>query len=210
MSRIVGKINKLFTRIFRGCLFIYPLVVHIAILVNHSVWAAAYLLVSVGSYVALILSQTYLFASVVFIAFTGFFLFLLLSAESSTWIIYLPPILIPAWLAFLFLKSLLDEFPVISKIALKIEGGNLSEQHLIYTKWLTAIWGIVFILMIIEAISLATMSSFRTWSWWVHIGNYLIIATMFILEMMIRPLATGQGVQFKKMFKAIMKQNWHE
>jgi len=190
-------------------LVIYPLIAHIAIMLEQPTWAVSYLLIAVyfnilkfftaGKYLGIIL----LTAACAIIGYAFFI------SDIDNWAIYLPPVLIPAWLAYIFISSLFNDKAFISQIAERMEGRSLDQQQLNYTRSLTLIWSVVFIAMIFEAIFLSVFMSFETWSWWVHVGNYIIIGFLFFGEMLLRPLFTGRRAQFTQMLSLILQRNWH-
>ena len=203
---LIEKYNVILQYLAKTSLMIYPLIVHMAIMFDQAVWAAGYLLM-------VVYLNSFQFK------FYGFLLMTLLCSimaysfyysNIDVWIIYLPPILIPAWLAYIFIKSMQNEQALISQVAERIEGEPLEKKHLNYTRVLTAIWGGVFILMVIEAIILAIWAPFNTWSWWVHVGNYVIVGVLFLIEIFSRRLFIGKRVKIAQMFKVLLQRNWHE
>lgn len=189
---------------------VYPLVAHVAILLDQVIWAAGYLLV-----ITYFNSLNFLFRHKIIRFIVPLMLFIVVVysffyTHIENWVIYLPPVLTPAWLAFVFIGSLFKKQAFITLLAEKIEGKSLEQQHLNYTRRLTAIWGVVFILMICEAIILAFWASFEMWSWWVHIGNYLIIVVLFFGEILIRPLFVKYKDNPANNFRELLQTNWYE
>lgn len=207
MSSQIVKSDSFLQRFARISLLIYPLVAHIGILRGDVIWPASYLIVVVY----LNSLKLFLHHRIIAMSFTVFMCVLfyaLFYFEAHASLIYLPPILIPSWLAYVFLSSMNDDYALISKLAERIEGKPLDQQHLLYTRRLTALWGVVFVLMICEAIFLAIWAPFEVWSWWVHIGNYLIVAILFLGEMMVRYKFIGQRAQVGQMFRTLLQRNW--
>ena len=208
MSSQIVKPDSIFQRLARISLFIYPLIAHIGILMDVVIWSACYLIIVVYFNSLNLFSQH----KVIGVGFTGLMcvlLYILVSAEMYASIIFLPPVLIPGWLAFIFFGSMRTEQALISRMAERIEGKPLDEIHLRYTRQLTAVWGTVFVLMMCEAIGLAIWTTYELWSWWVHIGNYIIIAILLLGEMMLRNQLIGNNVQFVPMFRALLQRNWY-
>lgn len=193
--------------IFRVLLFIYPVVAHIAILTDRVDWALVYLLV------VACLSSISNFSSLKFIvhAASGIPVVLILAylmlSNSDDWLIFLPPVLIPAWLAFIFLRSLTSETAFITQLAQKMEDDALDERQIRYTRTVTAVWGVVFLIMICESVLLALYAPFQVWSWWVHVGNYFIIALLFSIEFLFRYFLLGRPVNLKGMFQAYLRKD---
>jgi len=207
MSSQIVKSDSVLQRIARISLLIYPLIAHIGIIMGEVIWPASYLIVVVY------LNSLNLFSRqwVIGISFTVFMcalFYALFYFEMHASLIYLPPILIPSWLAYVFIRSLNSDDALISKIAERMEGKPLDEQHLRYTRRLTALWGFVFVLMICEAIVLAMWAPYEVWSWWVHIGNYFIIAILFLGERRILQKQIGHQAQVGHMFRALLQRNW--
>lgn len=199
--------DSILQRLARISLLIYPFIAHIGILAGEVVWPASYLIV------VIYLNSLKLFPQhkVIGISFTAFMCVLfyaLIYFEAYVSLIYLPPVLIPSWLAYVFLSSMSGEYALISKIAERIEGQPLDQQQLLYTRHLTALWGLVFTLMVCEAVFLAIWAPFDVWSWWVHIGNYIIVAILFLGELMLRHQFIGHRAQVGQMFRTLLQQNW--
>ena len=207
MSSQIESPDSVLQRFARISLLIYPLIAHIGILMGEIIWPASYLIVVVYLNSLKLFSQR----RVLGISFTVFMCVLFFSLfhfEMHAFLIYLPPILIPSWLAYVFIRSMSDEYALISKIAERVEGKPLDQRHLLYTRHLTILWGTVFVLMICEAIVLAIWAPYEVWSWWVHIGNYFIIAILFLGEMMVRQQFIGHRAQVGQMFRALLQRNW--
>jgi uncharacterized membrane protein len=207
MSSQIVKSDSVVQRFLRISLLIYPLIAHIGILTGEVIWAASYLILVVYLN-SLKLFSHHRIVGISFTALMCFLFYVLFYFEVYALLIYLPPILIPGWLAYVFISSMRDEYALISKIAERIEGKLLDQQHLLYTRRLTALWGIVFVLMVCAAIFLAVWSPFEVWSWWVHIGNYFIVAVLLLGEMMVRYHLIGHRVQISQMFRVISQRNW--
>jgi len=190
----------------RLSLLIYPLVAHVAVMLDQVIWAAGYLLVAVYLNSLRVLLRYRTIGLLLSVLLCAGLLSCLFYTQIDTWVIYLPPVLIPAWLAFVFLGSLRSKSALISQIAERIEGEALDPKHLQYTRWLTIIWGGVFLLMIVEAVVLAKWAEFETWSWWVHVGNYIVVGLLFALEFIARPKVIGRPVEFKKMLSVMLNR----
>ena len=209
MSSQIKKPNTNLQRLAHISLLIYPIVAHAGILMEHAVFPVVYLLAAIYINSLKLISQ-HLVAGITFTVLSCIVIYAVVSADLHTLIIYLPPVLIPCWLAYIFLGSLRTERALISRMAEKMEGQLLDQQHLRYTRRLTIVWGAVFILMICEAVILAIWAPFEIWSWWVHVGNYFIIAALFLIEMSVRHLFIGKRAQFFQMFKTMLQRNWHD
>ncbi len=121
-------------------------------------------------------------------------------------VLYLPPILIASSLLVLFGRTLLPgEEPLITQFARKLEGEE-DETVLNYTRQLTWVWTLFFVAMLIESILLALFAPIVVWSIFTNLINYLLIAGLFVLELVYRmirfrrlPSANSLRKIFKKM-----------
>jgi len=209
MSRPIAKPDSALQHLARISLLIYPLIAHIAIMLDQVIWAAGYLLVVVYFNSLKIFSQ-HRYVGQGFAAFLcAVLVYSFFHPEIDTWMIYLPPVLIPAWLAFVFIGSVRMKRALISQIAERIEGEPLDQQQLRYTRRLTSVWGAVFVLMVCEAIVLAVWAPFDVWSWWVHVGNYLVVAILFLSELVSRRLLIGRRARVGQMFRVLLQIDWH-
>ena len=203
------KSDSKFQRIVLFSLQSYPIIAYLGILLDQVVWVTCYLLIVIYLSSLKWLSQQHYFYKSIAAIFFVVLLYALIYFEQQTWIVFIPPVLIPAFLAFIFLSSLRSEYALISKIAERMEGTPLDAKHLLYTRHLTVLWGIAFIMMVFEAVLLAIWAPFELWSWWVHVGNYIIVASLFVGEMLLRPLFIGKRANVLQMFKEILQRNWN-
>ncbi len=210
MSKQIVRINSILHWLSTLGLVIYPLIAHVAVVLEQPAWAIGYLLAVVGVSVVALLSR---FG--VFIMSSGvvFYLILVFAGQHiglADKLMYVPPVVIPAWLAILFIGSLWStRGAMISRIAVRMEGKPLDWRRVRYTRYLTAVWGGVFVLMVAGSISLAVLVSFATWSWWVHVGNYLVVAILFAGELMVRRIVLGGEMQLTGLLRTLAKPPWY-
>ena len=197
-------------RIINISLLIYPAVAHIGILLDQVLLSVCYLIAIIYLNSIKLLAERNKALIILFTLLTVFLFYTAISSESLSFIIFIPPVLIPCWLAYIFLGTLKSKEDVITIIAKRIEGKELDQRHLLYTRRLTALWGIAFLLMIFEAIVLAIWAPFEVWSWWVHVGNYIIVAALFLIEMTVRHRFIGQRVRLFRMISVLSRRNWHD
>ena len=209
MSSQTEKPSYILQRLATISLLIYPIVAHAGILVDQVIFPVFYLVVAIFINSLKLISQ-YRMIGTVFTALLCIIIYATINSELHTLIIYLPPILIPCWLAFVFLGSLKMKHALISRIAERMEGKALDRRHLLYTRRLTALWGIAFLLMVCEAVTLAIWAPFEVWSWWVHVGNYMIVSALFLIEISVRHQFIGRRAQFVQMFRMLLQRNWHD
>lgn len=194
--------------IARLSLLLYPLIAHLGILMHQVKWPVIYLAIVVFLNSLQLFSRHKLIGLCLTILVCAL-LYGLLYSDAYASILYLPPVLIPSWLAIVFLGSLQKDRAAISIIAERIEGKALDAQHMRYTRRLTLLWGLIFVFMVIEAITLAIWASYETWSWWVNIGNYIVVAVLILGEILLRPMLIGRRVPFGQTFKALLLRDWH-
>lgn len=209
MSSQTEKPSYFLQRLATISLLIYPIVAHAGILVDQVIFPVFYLVAAIFINSLKLISQ-YRVIGAVSTALLCIIIYAAINSELHTLIIYLPPVLIPCWLAFVFLGSLKTERALISRIAERMEGRTLDRRHLLYTRRLTTLWGITFLLMICEAVTLAICAPFEVWSWWVHVGNYMIVSALFLIEMSVRHQFIGRRAQFVQMFRMLLQRNWHD
>lgn len=121
-----------------------------------------------------------------------------LSIATTLWfnkqlIIFLPPILIPLTLAYIFGKTLLgNQQAFITVMAQKIRSTPLIEREIKYTRIITYLWVIFFIVISVEALYLAFFSDITTWSYVTNFLNYILIAAMFVVEYVVRRIVLSE------------------
>lgn len=182
-------------------LIAYPLLIHLSILTGFNellAWivfiiASTHALLSYGNYIKLMI-----YIGIAFLALFN------IIAEYD-FVIYLPPIIIPAFMLTLFASSLIKgEEALITQIARRINDGELSEKEMKYTRQVTWVWVIFFIAMIMETVLLTIYADRETWSVFTNIYNYLLIAALFIIEYIFRMFYLKRKpsvMKFKNLFK---------
>ena len=104
------------------------------------------------------------------------------------YLIYLPPMLILFGLFVLFSQSLMpDKMPLITRYAILLsEKGEIDERHSRYSRTLTIIWSVFFLIMALTSLSLALFSSLDTWSLFTNVISYILVSAFFVIEFFIR------------------------
>lgn len=126
----------------------------------------------------------------------------------SDWL-YLPPIVMPLWASTFFLGSLRDPGgAIITRIARLMEPQPLDERHQAYTRRVTLVWGVVLAGMTLEACLLAWLAPVIVWSWWVNIGNYVILLLLLGAELPLRWFLLGRPPQLVHMCRIMAKRPW--
>lgn len=115
-------------------------------------------------------------ASIVLVEYLGLTLYLL----------YLPPILLPLLLLFIFGRTLLGgREPLITAIG-EAARGPLSARMRNYTRRLTLLWCVVFVIMIIWSAILPWLEQPELWSWFTNVINYGVVGVLFVGEFILR------------------------
>ncbi|WP_435103376.1 ketosynthase [Arhodomonas sp. AD133] len=96
--------------------------------------------------------------------------------------LYLPPVLIPLGLAWLFARSLMPgRRPLIQAFVQDVMGDRRPSKAT-YARRLTTVWALVLGLLAIEALALALFAPPSLWSLMTNGVNYAIVAGVFALE----------------------------
>ena len=174
----------------------YPFVIHFLVLAELFLQASVYILA-----VALVIAlQNFLqghkwLANILLmvICIVGVSVYLNQQSFNSQFIIFIPPVLIPLTLAYLFGKTLLrGQTPFITLMAQKIKNSTLGEREIQYTRNVTIVWFVFFIINAIEDVVLALYTDIATWSYITNFLNYFIIAALFIIEYVVRRIVLSE------------------
>lgn len=210
MSKPIVKLNSALQRFATVGSLLYPLVAHTCISVGYPLWAVAYLITLIFLMVLVRINSIY--GRIVFISTILIMMWYLARHHSELVVnaVYLPPVLIPAWLAVIFIGSLSSpQGAIITRVAEIMDGAPLDGERIRYTRRLTLIWSVLFCFMVAEAVSLAIWTSFAIWSWWVHIGNYAVIIAVFIIEIGVRQYLFGGRLRVGAQLRALSQRPWY-
>ena len=106
--------------------------------------------------------------------------------DSEQFLLYLIPVLINSVLAVLFGRTLLPgKTPVITRFSVLLRG-KLEPLALGYTRRITQLWTLFFLLLALESLLLALFAPLQIWSLFVNILNYLFAALLFTGEYFFR------------------------
>jgi len=166
-------------------LLLYPLNVHLGIIMDIPVMQViAIIMLSAGLLYKGLLSGNYLLWLVLLLVVLislGVVYFNLV-----IYLLYLPPILFPLLILSVFFRSLLPgQTPLVTAVAEQARG-KLTEEMSLYTRNVTIIWAIILGFLTVEALLLPWLVSDYTWSLFTNIINYVVIASMFVGEYMVR------------------------
>lgn len=104
----------------------------------------------------------------------------------SVYLLYVPPVLIPLLLLFVFGRTLIKgREPLVTAIG-EAARGPLSIEMRIYTRRVTQFWCAVFIIMALWSLILPWLAHPKTWSWFTNIINYGLVGVLFVGEFMLR------------------------
>lgn len=104
----------------------------------------------------------------------------------SIYFAYFPPVVIFMLLLFVFANSLRkNQIPIVTDIGEKTRG-PLSPEMRKYTRSVTLVWSLFFLVMTLWSIVLPWFVSPVTWSWLTNFAHYIIVAALFSAEYIYR------------------------
>ena len=166
-----------------SALILYPVVIHLSILFDKSLWAFWYMLL-VSVWIAFE-SLSWFWRMSVAVLLVG----LLTLIDTHVLVkgaLYTFPVFICLAFFLLFARSLgVGKIPLITSVARMAEG-SLSDSAETYTRQLTWFWSFVFLLLVLETILLAVFAPIEVWSLFTNVINYIVVIMIFILEYFVR------------------------
>lgn len=122
--------------------------------------------------------------------------------------LYLPPILVPATLAWLFGCSLLPgRTALITQFAVTVMGHDAPEIAR-YTRGVTIYWTFVFVALALQALLLAAYGSWLQWSFFTNGINYLIVVVAFLGELLVRRLRFGRITPIRDFLSQLVRTDF--
>ena len=104
----------------------------------------------------------------------------------TLYLLFLPPVVIPLLLLFVFGRTLRSgREPLITAIG-EAARGPLSQAMRTYTRRLTQLWCLVFVTMIVWSAILPLLKQPELWSWFTNVINYGVVGVLFVGEFMLR------------------------
>ncbi|MES2673018.1 MAG: hypothetical protein V4660_02205 [Pseudomonadota bacterium] len=104
----------------------------------------------------------------------------------TLYLLYLTPIVIPLALLIFFGRTLLaGRIPLITAIS-DAARGPLTPAMQKYTRLLTQLWCVIFLILILWSIILAFLQRPDLWSWFTNVINYGLVGAFFVIEFMVR------------------------
>lgn len=102
-------------------------------------------------------------------------------------VVFLPPVLIPLALAYVFGKTLMGgQTAFITSIAQKIRTTPLAEKEKKYTRFITYMWVLFFLFLSIESMLVAFFYDMETWSYITNFLNYILVVLFVMFEYLLR------------------------
>lgn len=106
--------------------------------------------------------------------------------QLTLYLLYLTPIVIPLALLIFFGRTLLaGRIPLITAIS-DAARGPLTPAMQKYTRLLTQLWCVIFLLLILWSIILACLQRPDLWSWFTNVINYGLVGAFFVIEFIVR------------------------
>jgi uncharacterized membrane protein len=160
----------------------YPLLAHVAALLHSQALAAAALVVFVAVPLLPALTRGSVVAWLSLVAVAAL-LTVLARGGWASYVTYLPPILIPLSVLWVFARSLRpQQEPIVSEIAARIRGAALPPELMIYTRHVTQCWVVLLACLALGSLLLALFASRELWSLMTNIVMYLVLASVFVVE----------------------------
>jgi uncharacterized membrane protein len=162
----------------------YPLVAHLAAARNSvRLTVAAVALLTVSALLNSLLRGRIAAWLAVLVAIAG--CWVLARSSLSLLPLYVPPVLIPAFLAWIFGQTLLPgRTPLIEQLVHMLHGPDTVPEPaaLVYARRLTLVWTILFVVLALTNLLLAAFAEPEHWSLFANLIAYLIVVTFFVVE----------------------------
>jgi uncharacterized membrane protein len=162
---------------------VYPALVHASVIFampDLQVLAVVFFLLGIF-WTALVRGRSWLVFSMLTsaILLLGYF-------KLTLYLLYLTPILIPLALLIFFGRTLFaGRTPLITAIS-DAARGPLTPALQKYTRLLTQLWCVIFLILILWSIILACLQRPELWSWFTNVINYGLVGAFFVIEFMVR------------------------
>jgi len=163
----------------------YPFLVHYLVVIEQYLFAGIYIIV-----LLLMIALQNVLQSHKWLAMGLLLLSLLIGAiliYKAQLVVFLPPVLIPLVLAYVFGKTLMGgQTAFITSIAQKIRTTPLVEKEKKYTRFVTCMWVLFFLFLSIESMLVAFFYDMETWSYITNFLNYILVVLFVMLEYLLR------------------------
>jgi uncharacterized membrane protein len=159
----------------------YPLLAHLATLLYSEGLAGVALTTFIAVPLLPVLRQGRILAWLSLLA-VAVCLWLAARGGWARYLMYLPPVLIPLSVLWLFARSLrTGQIPVVTRVATQIRG-PLPDELSHYTRQVTQLWVGLLILMALSAVLLALFAPVELWSLLTNIVFYILMGVVFVGE----------------------------
>ena len=112
--------------------------------------------------------------------------------RGAPWLAYIPPVALNAMLAAVFAATLrAGREPMIARFA-RAERGVLEPDLARYARRVTIVWVTFFVLMAVLSAGIASSGNRGAWLAFTGVGNYLLVALLFVGEWAFRRLRFPQ------------------
>ena len=163
----------------------YPLLSHIATYIRSERLACVAMTVFVAVPLLSALQRRRAWAWLALAAAIAFFYGCALAGAARA-LMYLPPVLLPTSVLFLFARSLqAGRTPVVTQVAEHIRG-TLPAQLVGYTRTVTQFWVALLAALAISSVLLAIFATPEVWSVATNGVQYLVLAAAFLGEYLVR------------------------
>ena len=159
----------------------YPLLSHFSAVLGLPLlqWLALVVLCAVPQYAALRALRP---RNWLLLALLAGLLFLLTQAGGGLYALWIPPVVLPAMAAALFIGTLREgQVPLVTRMA-RAERGTLPPELVSYTRAVTRLWAWLLSAMTLAAVVLALFASPWLWSLFTNFVCYALLALMFAGE----------------------------
>jgi uncharacterized membrane protein len=167
-----------------ACAFAYPLVAHLAVARSSARLTIAAVALLVLSALLRSLTQGRLAAWLTVPLVIGC-CWWLVHSSMQVLPLYLPPVLVPAFLAWIFGQTLLPaRTPLIERLVVMLHGPDTVPEDavLVYARHLTLAWTVLFIGLAATNLLLAIFAEPEQWSLFANLIAYLIVLVFFMAE----------------------------
>jgi len=97
-------------------------------------------------------------------------------------LLFLPPVGVNLGLAWFFGRTLKSGREALITRFARLERGEPEPRIMTYTRRLTWVWVVFFLIMAAISVALAASGAREAWVWFTAIGNYLCVAALFAIE----------------------------
>ena len=194
-----------------ACAFAYPLVAHLAVARNSARLTIAAVALLALSALLRSLTQGRLAAWLAVPLVIGG-CWWLVHSSMEVLPLYLPPVLVPAFLAWIFGQTLLrGRTPLIERLVLVLHGPDTAPEDgvLAYARHLTQAWAVLFIGLAATNLLLAIFAEPEVWSLFANLIAYVIVLVFFVAEYAYRRRRFPQQ-PYRNMFEFVQRvlANW--